>query len=98
MIRIDILSQGPEEAVMRVAGWILGDQDLALVQLEGERCLQTSRRLVLDFEHLHALSDLALPILEKWRSEGTMEICTWPAEIRFKLRDHRLIPNAGGRD
>ena len=96
MIRIDILSQTPEEAVMRVAGWVQYDQDIALVAQEGNRCLETSQRLVLDLEHLHQLSDFALPLLKGWQAAGRLQIRAWHYLIDFKLRHHGLAAKPEG--
>jgi methylase of polypeptide subunit release factors len=92
MIRIDILSQSPEEAVMRIAGWVQYDCDIALVAQEGKRYLETSKRLVLDLEHLQRLSDRALPLLKEWKAQGRLQIRAWHYLIDFKLRHHGLIP------
>lgn len=35
MIRNDILSQAPDQAVMRVCGWVQYDRDIELVAQEG---------------------------------------------------------------
>ena len=92
MIRIDILSQSPEETVMRVAGEIWDDYEINLVAQEGTRCLEQSKLLVLDLEHLHALSDFALPQLKEWQAQGRLQIRAWHYLIRYKLQKHRLIP------
>ena len=74
MIRIDILSQNADQAVMRVAGEVWLDYEIELVAQEGNRYLQTSKLLVLDLEHLHALSDHALPQLKEWQAQGRMQV------------------------
>ena len=92
MVRIDILSQSPEEAVMRVAGWVQHDRDIELVAQEGNRCLESSKLLVLDLEHLHQLHDFALPRLQEWQAQGRLQIRAWHHLIDFKLRYHGLVP------
>ena len=90
MIRIDVLSQDPGQAVMRVAGEVWLDYEIALVAQEGKRCLQTSKLLVLDLEHLQRLSDRTLPLLKEWQAEGRLQIRDWHYLIDFKLRHHGL--------
>ena len=97
MIRIDILSQSPEEAVMHVAGRVQYDRDIELVAQEGTRCLETSKLLVLDLEALHQLSDLALPLLKQWHTSGRMQILACNHQIGFKLRREGLIAKEEGR-
>ena len=90
MIRIDILSQDPDQAVMRVAGEVWLDYEINLVAQEGKRYLETSKLLVLDLEHLQRLSDRALPLLKEWQAEGRLQIRVWHYLIDFKLRHHGL--------
>lgn len=97
MIRIDILSQTPEEAVMRVAGWVQNDRDIALLAQEGNRCLLQSQRLVLDLEHLHQLSDFALPLLKGWQAAGRLQVRAWHYLIDFKLRHQCLVNEQEGQ-
>lgn len=97
MIRIDILSLSPEEAVMRIAGWVYDERDIELIAQEGNRCLGQSRLLVLDLEHLQQLSDLALPLLKGWQAEGKLQIRSWHYETGIKLRREGLIPKEEGR-
>ena len=97
MIRIDILSQTSEAAVMRVAGWVQNDSDINLVAQEGNRYLETSKLLVLDLEHLHQLSDLALPLLKEWQVQGRLKIRAWHYLIDFKLQHQCLVNELEGR-
>ena len=96
MIRIDILSQTPEEAVMRVAGEVWLDYEIDLVAQEGNRYLETSKLLVLDLEHLQRLSDRALPLLKEWQSAGRLQIRAWHYLLDFKLRHHGLAAKPEG--
>lgn len=97
MIRIDILSQTSEAAVMRVAGWVQNDSDINLVAQEGNRYLETSKLLVLDLEHLHQLSDLALPLLKEWQVQGRLKIRARHYLIDFKLQHQCLVNELEGR-
>ena len=92
MIRIDILSQDADQAVMRVAGEVYLTYEIDLVAQEGQRCLEQSKVLVLDLEHLHHLSDHVLPQLKEWQAQGRLQIRAWHYLIRYKLQKHRLIP------
>lgn len=96
MIRIDILSQNADQAVMRVAGEVWLDYEINLVAQEGKRCLEQSKLLVLDLEHLHRLSDDALPQLKEWQAQDRMQILAWHHLISFKLQQHGLIPKQEG--
>ena len=97
MIRIDILSQSPEEAVMRVAGWVQNDRDIELVAQEGQRCLETSKLLVLDLEALHELSDNALPLLKQWQAQGRLQISKHNYRIDDLLQRRGLVAKPEGR-
>lgn len=97
MIRIDILSQSPEEAVMRIAGWVQHDRDIELIAQEGNRYLETSKLLVLDLEALHELSDRALPLLKQWQAQGRLEISKHNYRIDSSLRNSGLVSEQESR-
>ena len=97
MIRIDILSQCPDAAVMRVCGEILLDYEINLVAQEGKRYLETSKLLVLDLEHLHVLSDRAFPQLKEWQAQGRLQISKHNYRINSSLQRSGLIPKQEGR-
>ena len=97
MIRIDILSQSPEEAVMRVAGDVWLDYEIKLLAQEATRCLEQSRRLVLDLEHLHRLDEKALPLLKGWQAQGRLQISKHNYRIASKLQNAGLIQSEEGR-
>ena len=63
---------------------------------EGTRCLEQSKLLVLDLEHLHALSDRALPQLKEWQAQGRMQILARHHLISFKLWYHGLAAKPEG--
>ena len=92
MIRIDILSQNADQAVMRVAGEVWLDDEINLVAQEGKRCLETSKLLVLDLEHLHYLSDHALPQLKEWQAQGRLQISKHNYRLNDLLQRHGLVP------
>ena len=92
MIRIDILFQDPDQAVMRIAGWVQSDRDIELLAQEGNRCLESSKLLVLDLEEVHQLTDLALPLLRQWHASGRMQILACHLQIGFMLRHEGLMP------
>ena len=97
MIRIDILSQSPDQAVMRVAGDVWLDYEINLVAQEGARCLETSKLLVLDLEHLHRLDEKALPLLKGWQAEGRLQISKHNYRLASKLQNAGLIQSEEGR-
>lgn len=96
MIRIDILSQDADQAVMRVAGEVYLDSEIDLIAQEGNRYLETSKLLVLDLEHLQRLSDRAVPMLKAWQAQGRMQVLAWHHLISFKLQQQGLIPKQEG--
>jgi hypothetical protein len=96
MIRIDILSQSPEEAVMRVCGEVWSDDEINLVAQEGNRCLEQSKLLVLDLEYLQALSDRALPQLQAWQAQGRLQIRARYFPVHFTLWRHGLASKPEG--
>ena len=96
MIRIDILSQDADQAVMRVAGEVWSEYEIKLLAQEGARCLETSKLLVLDLEYLQALSDFALPQLQEWQAQGRLQIRTGYFAVHFKLWHHGLAPKPEG--
>lgn len=93
MIRIDILSQNPEEAVMRIAGWVRLPAEIALVAQEGNRCLTQSRCLVLDLKEVLSLYEDGVALLQGWQVQGRLQICAWSHHIEDKLQHHGLIPS-----
>ena len=97
MIRIDILSQDADQAVMRVAGEVCLDYEINLVIQEGTRCLETSKVLVLDLEHLHHFSDHALPQLKEWQTQGRLQISKHNYRINSSLQRSGLIPKPEAR-
>ena len=92
MIRIDILSQSPEEAVMRIAGWVRLPAEIDLVAQEGTRCLAQSRRLVLDLQEVLSLYEDGVALLQGWQAQGRLQICAWSYHIEDNLEHHGLIP------
>ena len=69
MLRIDVIAHGREETVLKMEGW-LADQDVALLQQEGDARLREEKRLVLDLEGIRFIDRAGLDLLERWTKKG----------------------------
>lgn len=69
MIRIDVVTETREEVVLKVEGWLSGE-DVALLESEGERCFeQQGRRLVLDLPGIRLIDEAGIRLLRRWSGE-----------------------------
>ena len=68
MIRLEVIAQNRTEAVLRVEGWVSG-ANVRLLQEEGARLLQQSRRLVLDLDGVRFVDRSGLALLRRWSGE-----------------------------
>ena len=65
MLRITLVSQTPEEAVLQLEGWVDGEE-VALLAAEGHRLLQAAQRLVLDLAGVKFIDAAGLALLQGW--------------------------------
>ena len=65
MLRISLVSQTPEAAVLQLEGWVAGEE-VALLAAEGQRHLQAGQRLVLDLSGVKAIDAEGLALLQGW--------------------------------
>ena len=68
MVRLTVISQTKEEAVLKVEGWVSG-ADAALLEEEGTRLLGESGRLVLDLEGVRFIDREGIALLRRWSGE-----------------------------
>ena len=65
MLRIALVTQTREEAVLELAGW-LGGKDVRLLEEEGERLRQKAQRLILDLGGIRQIDTAGLALLHCW--------------------------------
>ena len=69
MLRLMIISQTPEEAVLEIHGWVSG-RDVEILEQEGTRLLRQTDRLILDLKGVKYVDRLGLALLQRWSGEG----------------------------
>lgn len=65
MLRITLVSESPEEAVLTLEGWVAGE-DVAVLASEGQRLLLQTRRLVLELAGVRFIDASGLALLQGW--------------------------------
>ena len=65
MLRLTVVSQTHEEAVLKVDGWVSG-ANVRLLEKEGTRLLQVADRLVLDLSGVELIDVKGLVLLKGW--------------------------------
>lgn len=68
MLRLTVVSQSPEEVVLKVEGWV-DEESVALLEEEGERRLGEAERLVLDLDGVKHLGPAGVALLRRWSGE-----------------------------
>lgn len=68
MLRLTVVSQSPEEVVLKVEGWV-DEEDVALLEEEGERRLEEAGRLVLDLDGVKHIGPGGIALLRRWSGE-----------------------------
>ena len=68
MLRLTVISQTREEGVLKVEGWVSGE-DVALLEEEGTRLLGETERLVLDLEGVRFIDREGIALLKRWSGE-----------------------------
>ncbi len=93
MIRLVVQSQHPEETVLEVHGWLSG-KHVAILQHEGTRLLEESKRLVLDLKGVRFIDEAGIALLQRWCEKGAaLRGGSW--FVRTLLEDRGLIPEEG---
>lgn len=91
MMRITLVSQTPQEAVLRLEGWIAGE-DVELLEAEGYRCFQQARRLELDLSGVKFIDTAGLALLQGW-SGPRLELRNASAYLHSVLAAEGLMPD-----
>jgi ABC-type transporter Mla MlaB component len=65
MLRITLTAQTPEEGVLQLEGWVVGE-DVAVLAEEGHRRWRESRRLVLDLDGVKSIDAAGMALLQEW--------------------------------
>ena len=88
MLRLTTRSCTPEEVVLQVDGWVSG-KDVTILEREGMRHLQASKRLVLDLKEVRFIDDAGIALLERWSGERVvLRDGSW--FVRLLLEKHGL--------
>ena len=88
MVRLTVISQTKEEAVLKVEGWVSG-ADVALLEEEGTRLLQQTQRLVLDLKGVRFIDREGIALLQRWSGERLVLRDASPF-VRTRLAEHGL--------
>jgi ABC-type transporter Mla MlaB component len=68
MMRITTLSHSPDEVILKIEGWVSGE-DVDLLKQEGEHWLQQAKRLVLDLSGVKSIDSRGVTLLQRWPEE-----------------------------
>ena len=88
MLRIMVVSHSPEEAVLKVEGWVAED-NVSLLEQEGDRCLDQAERLVLDLRGVRFIDRAGIALLQRW-SGKRLGLRRGSSFIRALLKVHGL--------
>jgi anti-anti-sigma regulatory factor len=68
MLRLTVVSQTPEETVLKVEGWITSET-AALLRAEGGQWLDQKPRLILDLDGVSFIDETGFALLQSWPAE-----------------------------
>ena len=68
VLRISVVSQNGEEIVLKVEGWV-SEENVGVLEEEGERWFRQVRRLVLDLSGVRFIEDAGIGLLQRWYGE-----------------------------
>jgi len=88
MIRLTVISQTEEEAVLKVEGRASG-ANVALLGEEGARLLREAERLVLDMKDVKLMDREGIALLQQWAGER-LRLRQPSAHLRILLAQHGL--------
>ena len=89
MIRLTVISQTREEAVLEVHGWMSGG-NVKIVEQEGMRLLGERQRLVLDLRGVKFIDREGIALLQRW-SGGRLVLRGASPFVRTLLEKHGLV-------
>ena len=88
MLRLTIVSQSAEEVVLKVDGWLAGE-NVALLEREGMGHLQKAHCLVLDLKGVKFIDQTGIALLQQW--SGTRLVLRHGSSfIKMLLKAHGL--------
>ena len=88
MVRLTVISQTNEEAVLKVEGWVSG-ADVALLEEEGARLLREAECLILDLSGVRFIDREGIALLQRWSGERLVLHGASPF-VRTRLAEHGL--------
>ena len=88
MLRLTIVSQGVEEVVLKVDGWLAGE-NVGLLEREGMCHLQEAKRLVLDLKGVRFIDQAGIALLQRWSGERLV-LRGGSSFVRMLLKDRGL--------
>ena len=88
MLRLITVSQSQEEVVLKVDGWLAGE-NVDLLEQEGAPVLGQVRRLVLDLQGVRFIDEAGIALLQGWSSQGLV-LQGGSVFIRALLETHGL--------
>ena len=89
MVRLTVISQTPEEARLKIEGWVSG-ADVGILEEEGTRLLGETQRLILDLSGVRLMDREALSLLEHWSGDRLM-LCGASTSLHTLLERHGLV-------
>ena len=65
MLRITTVTHTPDRVVLKLEGWVSGT-NVAFLEQDGTRCLQSGARLVLELSGVRFIDGNGLALLRRW--------------------------------
>jgi ABC-type transporter Mla MlaB component len=94
MLRITLLAQSTEEAILGLEGWLMG-KSVQVLAAEGESRLRESHRLVLELAGVRHIDAAGLALLQGW-SGSHLTLCAASPYLRSVLSSCGLAANGQG--
>ena len=88
MLRLTIVSRNSEKVVLKVDGWLAGD-NVDLLEQEGICHLRESKYLVLDLKGVKSIDQTGIALLQEWSGEQLILRGGSPF-VKMLLKDHGL--------
>jgi anti-anti-sigma factor len=88
VLRITKRTQSSDEVVLKVEGWISGEE-VSVLQEEGIRWLEQAGRLVLDLTGVRFIDRAGIAVLQGWQGDRLV-LCGATPFVRALLETHGL--------
>ena len=88
-MRVTVISQCPEEVVLKVEGWVWG-ANVDLLDREGTRWLRETECLVLDLTGVQFIDEAGIALLKRW-PQARLVLRGGIPFIRALLETHGLV-------